>query len=791
MLKFSLMKRFSQIIIFLLLSFNISLKAQINKDLLKANWIYIIADNITFPNEDKIDKIKIAIYGKNSPVYTDALKLESDKRIHGKKVIVKNIYKLSQLKGFNVVYLDESKNDFIEAVYNKIHKTGTLLITYQNDDKKHIIVNLLLLGRNKQFEIQSSNLYDEKMEASEKLLSLGGTRLDIKGLYEKKVKQLKKKEQLLQEKQKVINDKEKELNLLSADLDTQKKENDKKSKLIASQTQQLKIEKDNAQKLLEQVAQQEQVLKKNQYILGDLNKQILQKQQQIKDQNAQLDNKKLEVEKKQKELALQQKKIDTQKRVLKTQTTKIETQKGIIFISIIFIIVFLILSIVIWRALTQNRRITRQLKSKNIEIEQQKDELSKQALQLEDFNKELQKLSLVASKTDNSVIIMDKNTNFEWVNPGFTRLYGFTLQLLMQEKGPSLLDASAENTNEKRKLIEKSIKNKKTVIYQSKNYTRKGDVIWVQTSLTPVLDENDNVVKLIAIESDITKLKEQEHQIKQVNEELQMQKAELQAQKDLLEEVNNQIKDSINYALTIQHAILPLDKDITNNFTHFIIYLPRDIVSGDFYWFANPLENTYFMATVDCTGHGVPGAFMSLISSRMLDEIVSIQKIFEPKDILASLNRMVVNSLSQESSNNRDGMDMALVKVVRKLEEITVTFAGAKRPLIYYQRGRELKVIKGNRRSIGGVLAIYSDFDYEQQEITLHKNDIIYLSSDGMIDQNNRDRKRLGTPRFLKLLDRVKDLPLTEQKIKIFSEFNKFKGDEEQRDDITVWGIKL
>lgn len=785
------MKRILYITSFIIVFFNLSLKSQINKDLLKANWIYIIADNITFPNEAKIETIKIAIYGKNVPIYQYSKNLEKDKLIHGKKVDVENVTKLSQLHGFNVVYLDESKNDYIEQVYNKIHNTGTLLITYHNDDKDHIIVNLLLLGKNKQFEIQSSNLFDEKMEASEKLLSLGGTRLDIQGLFDKKVKELEKKQKELQEKEKVIQEKEKELNKLSTDLNFQKKENEKQSDLLTKQTDQLNKEKANAQKLLEQVAKQEQILKKNQYILGDLNKQIFGKQKQIKDQTAQLENKKLEVEKKQKELAEQQKKIDIQKSTLQHQDTQIETQKGIILISVIFIIVFLILSIVIWRALTQNRRITRQLKSKNKEIEIQKDELSQQALQLEDFNKELQKLSLVASKTDNSVIIMDKKANFEWVNPGFTRLYGFTLQLLLQEKGTNLLEASVENTDEKRNLLQNSIKEKKTVVYQSKNTTRKKDVIWVQTALTPVLDENDEVVKLIAIESDITKLKEQEHQIKQVNEELYMQKAELQAQKDLLEEVNNQIKDSINYALTIQHAILPLDKDISDNFSHFIIYLPRDIVSGDFYWFANPYENTYYMATVDCTGHGVPGAFMSLISSRMLDEIVSIQKIFEPKNILSVLNKMVVNSLSQESTNNRDGMDLALVRVVRQKSEIFVTFSGAKRPLVYFERGNELKVLKGNRRSIGGVMALYSDFEFEQKEITLHQNDIIYLSTDGMIDQNNSLRKRIGTPRFLKLLDSIKELPLTEQKIKILSEFNKFKGDEEQRDDITVWGLKL
>jgi len=757
-------------------------------DQLKANWIYIIADNITFPNADKIDTYMIAVYGKNSAVYEYTKKLENEKRINGKKVSVVNVKRISQLVGFNIVYVDD-KNDYVEAIYDKIHNTGTLMITYQSKDSKHFIINLLLLGQDNQFEVQSSNLFDEKMEASDKLMSLGGTKLDLQGLYEKKVKQLLIKEKQLKEKKKEVEEKEDELDLLSSDLEAQRQENEKQQDLLVEQKKQLKIEQANAQKLLEQVAKQEQILKKNKFILGDLNKQIVLKQAEIKEQNIKLDNKIAEVENKQKELTLQQKKIDEQTEVLQSQDTKIETQNYIIIISIVFIVVFLILSIMIWRALAKNRRITRQLKSQNKEIEQQKDELSKQAIQLEDFNKELQKLSLVASQTDNSVIIMDKDSNFEWVNPGFTRLYGFTLQLLLQERGGNLLEAS--DLDNKEKLLKKCIEDKKTVIYQAKNSTRRGEEIWVQTALTPVLDEKDEVVKLIAIESDITKIKKQELEIKQVNEELQMQKTELQVQKDLLEDVNIQIKDSINYALTIQRAILPLDKDISDNFAHFLIYLPRDIVSGDFYWFGNPKENTYFMAAVDCTGHGVPGAFMSLISSRMLDEIVSVQKVFEPKNILAALNRMVIKSLSQESSNNRDGMDLSLAMIERKKGEVKVTYAGAKRPLIYYERGKKLKTIKGNRRSVGGVMKAASSFTYEQQELLLHKNDVIYLSTDGMIDQNNIQRKRFGTPKFIKLLESVKDKPFTEQKIEIFSELKKYQGDEEQRDDITLWGIKL
>ncbi len=782
-----------KILIFFTIFFGVALQSfsQIKPAQLKANWVYIIGENIIFPNNDSIKTVKIAVYGKNSEVYPYVEDLAKEKLIQGKPVKADNVIKVSLLEGYNIVYIDETKNDYLEAIYEKVKGTGTLIITYQSKDEEHFMINLLLESITEQFQIQSSNLFDENIVPNDKLMSLGGTKVDLQGLFDKKVKQLEQKEKELIQKEQLLKQREKELADLQKENDLRTKQIEEQEELIKKQTAELQVEKNNATKLLEQVAIQQQVLKKNQFILSNLNIEIQEKQKLIKVQNDSLAAKKLELATQQKELDEQQERIDKQKAELNTQNVQIETQKNIIIVSVIFVIIFLLLSILIWRSYRQNQKINKELKQKNFEIEQQKEELSKQAVQLEEFNKELSKLSLVASKTDNSVVIMEKDSTFEWVNPGFTRIYGYTLQLLKNEKGESLIEIS-EDKEDKRKLIDNCIQNKKTVVYQSKNKTRKGDVIWVQTAVTPVLDENDEVIKLIAIESEITKLKQQEAEITQKNEELQMQKAELQAQKDMLEEVNNQIKDSINYALTIQHAILPLESDINKHFANFLIYLPRDIVSGDFYWYSNPVENRYFMATVDCTGHGVPGAFMSLISSRMLDEIVNVQRICEPKEILENLNKMIVNSLSQESTNNRDGMDLALVRIDRNKETSTITFAGAKRPLIYYSKqDNTLHQLKGSRRSIGGIQSMLTSFDYEQETLELHKNDVIYLSTDGMIDQNDNKRKRYGSPRFKEVIENFKDLPLSQQKVKILEDFNNFKNDEEQRDDITVWGIKL
>lgn len=791
------MKKYILTLIYIIF-ISFTLNAQIKPEQLKANWIFIVGENVIFPNSDQIDTMKVAVYGRNSTVYPYLQDLSKAKQLQGKTVYTEEISRISQLQDFNIVYLDETKNDYVDAVYEKIEGTGTLLITYQSNDEQNIMINLLLKGVNEQFEIQTSNLNAAKIVPNDKLLSLGGTKVELQSLLDKKEQELNEKELQLIEKEELLQQKEIELQSLLEEIKLQQQQNQQQADLIQQQTDELEIEKNNATKLLEQVAIQEQVLKKNQFILTNLNAEIADKQALIQRQNDSLDQKQAEIllkqteiETKQIELDSQQARIDQQKQVLNVKNSQIKTQKGIIVVTIIFVVIFLFLSIVIWRSYKQNQKINKELKNKNFKIEKQKDELQHQAVQLEEFNKELSKLSLVASKTDNSVVIMDNKGNFEWVNSGFTRIYGYTLQLLKNEKGSNLIEISDDKDN-KKELLSECKTTKKTVIYQSKNTTRNNDKIWVQTALTPVLDENDEIVKLIAIESDITKLKQQETEITQKNEELHMQKAELQAQKDLLEEVNEQIRDSINYALTIQKAILPLKEDVEKYFANFLIYLPRDIVSGDFYWFSNPHENKFFMAAIDCTGHGVPGAFMSLISSRMLDEIVNVQEICEPKDILFKLNKMVVVALSQESTNNRDGMDMALVKIEKEKESSNVTFGGAKRPLIYYKREEnKINQIKGSRRSVGGVQSMVTEFEYQQEVLKFSKNDILYLSSDGLIDQNNYERKRYGTPRFFNILEKVKDLPLAEQKIKILDDFNSFKNDEHQRDDITIWAIKL
>ncbi len=782
------------IYIFALLLITYTGFAQLNPDDYKAHWIFNIAQKVTWPNEDKIDTFYIAVYGRSTSITSYLKKLAQTQKIKGKPVKVESYSRLAQIPFhlINILYIEDNKNEYLPSIIKSVGKLPILVITYRADDKDNLMINLLFRGKNEQFEVNSFNIKQSNLVLDEALLKLGGTKVDIQGLLRKKEKELIEKEKMLnrqqdsiQKQKTVLKQKENELSQLRQELEKQRLELLKKEK-------ELEEERKKSGHLNNLIAEQESILQRNEEILNQQNKQIKEKQEIISQKTAEIQKRQKELQEKEKELSQKLEEIKQQKKILRSQNMLIKNQRIIIILSATFSVIVLILLLVIFNWYRRIKKLNLELTAKNEQIERQKNELEIQAKQLEEFNKELEKLSLVASRTNNSVVIMDKDGNFEWVNPGFTRMYGYTLQLLLNELGKNIIDISA---NPKiREYINYCIKNKSTVTYEARNKTRNGKIIWVQTSLTPILNEHDEVEKLFAIETDITKLKEQEREIRQINEELRRQRDTLQEQKEQIEFQNKLIKDSIIYAQTIQHAILPPKSYIDKYFDTFIIYKPRDIVSGDFYWFAKTAEHEYFMAVVDCTGHGVPGAFMSLIASRMLSEIIMEKGVRSPEDILNMLNETVINALNQRQSDNNDGMDVCLVKIdedpVQKIYDIT--FGGAKRPLFYYKRSEgQVKILKGDRKPIGGKRALQSPVEFKNKYLQLTSQDIIYLTSDGMIDQNNPKRKRFGTPRFLDLLNEVKDFDLEKQQDYIEKILRDFMKDAPQRDDITIIGVKF
>ncbi len=273
--------------------------------------------------------------------------------------------------------------------------------------------------------------------------------------------------------------------------------------------------------------------------------------------------------------------------------------------------------------------------------------------------------------------------------------------------------------------------------------------------------------------------------------ELAEKTLEIQKQNEIIEEKNRQITSSIEYAKNIQQSILPQNEKIEEEFKDsFVIFLPKDIVSGDFYWFNN-IDDLIFIAALDCTGHGVPGAFMSLIGNSLLNQIVNENKIYSPEIILEELHKGVRKVLKQEErgSNSRDGMDVAFCVIEKKNNKIS--FAGARRPLFLIKgKSRELIEIKGDRKSIGGRQKEEKRI-FEKKEIEYISGDTIYMFSDGFVDQQNEDEKKFGIKKLREVINTINSKSLKEQKKILLEELEDHKKKWEQQDDITILGIKF
>jgi len=284
------------------------------------------------------------------------------------------------------------------------------------------------------------------------------------------------------------------------------------------------------------------------------------------------------------------------------------------------------------------------------------------------------------------------------------------------------------------------------------------------------------------------KLTETNQELQQINEELTVTLDALQEKNIIIENQNQSIKDSINYAQRIQESILPYESSLKKSLEDaFIFFRPRDVVSGDFYWFRQK-GNESILAAIDCTGHGVPGAFMSLIANDLLDNIVDEKHITSPEKILNHLHKGIRKVLKQEENQNNDGMDVALVNINQKKK--VLSFAGAKNSLTYIQN-HKLHRIKGNRVSVGGEQK-EQNRAFTKHEISLNSPITFYLFSDGFQDQfGGPEGKKYNPIRLRKTLYQSYQKSLQEQKKILSQELDHWKKQEEQVDDILVIGVQL
>jgi len=304
-----------------------------------------------------------------------------------------------------------------------------------------------------------------------------------------------------------------------------------------------------------------------------------------------------------------------------------------------------------------------------------------------------------------------------------------------------------------------------------------------------MLTENKEQERLLLIQEQ--ELREGIDELRSFSDILVAQNKEIDAALKELETNNKRIMESITYAKRIQNIILPPSIRLEEFFQeHFIIYEPKDVVSGDFYWFGQTKNKTY-MAVVDCTGHGVPGAFMSIIGNTLLNQIVLQKNIHAPNEILSNLHNNIKIALKQDTSKNTDGMDMVLCcfEKQRTKDNFKITFAGAKNDLCYLKK-ETLNVVKGNRTSIGGIHS-HNNLHFDNHVCYLDKGDSLYLSSDGFADSCNAKRKKFGDRNFQNQILAYQALSMSTQKDAFWQELTTFRGTAEQRDDITLIGLRL
>lgn len=300
------------------------------------------------------------------------------------------------------------------------------------------------------------------------------------------------------------------------------------------------------------------------------------------------------------------------------------------------------------------------------------------------------------------------------------------------------------------------------------------------------------------------KVRERTAEIEKQKEEIMAQRDSLEEQRNMLsdtnasltlaydeiEEKNRHIEDSIRYAKRIQNAILPPTEYVRRLFEdYFILYLPKDIVSGDFYWVSHG-ENKVYIAAVDCTGHGVPGAFMSIVGHDRLNNAVNVDNATHPNTILDSLNKGVTDTLRQSRAeiSVKDGMDIALISI--DFDNNQLEYAGAFNPL-YQLRDGELIQIPADKFPIGAFMGEELN-KFQNHKIELKKDDVFYIFSDGYSDQfGGPKNKKFMSKRFRDMLLEIHMKPMEEQKETLVKTIQDWMGEAQQVDDILIIGVRI
>ena len=285
---------------------------------------------------------------------------------------------------------------------------------------------------------------------------------------------------------------------------------------------------------------------------------------------------------------------------------------------------------------------------------------------------------------------------------------------------------------------------------------------------------------------DLVKKRTKELEVK--SRKLERQNKELESQRQELELKDYIITSSLKYASDIQAAIMPVFGRIGDYFDYFLLYMPRDIVSGDGFWFSDKNPQYLFVVLFDATGHGVPAAFITIIATYLLNTLIDDKGMVEPNKILESLDADLKKFLEKQGT---EGLDAVVVRIEKNKDEPEIKFSGARLDLFYFNSRTKLVTrYRGTRRSLGYSRVVHNREVFSNTILTFHRHDVFYLLTDGYIEQVDKDKHRYGSQRFMELLQKIGAEPMDRQEAILKETLIDFMGDEKQRDDISVIGVK-
>ncbi|MFW5851045.1 MAG: SpoIIE family protein phosphatase [Bacteroidota bacterium] len=402
-----------------------------------------------------------------------------------------------------------------------------------------------------------------------------------------------------------------------------------------------------------------------------------------------------------------------------------------------------------------------------IVIDNMEDIIDTRTQEIQKKNEELEILSIVAKKTENAIMIMNAQGDVIWINDYFTNIYGYTLEQFVCSRGANIMQTSFNSHIET--YLSLCVSHKKAVEYNALNVTYSGKEVWTQTTLSPILDEHKTIKYLVAIDSDISKVKDAERRITEKNEE---------------------IVQSMEYASRIQRAAFPsIDSIHAALRESFIFWKPLDIVSGDFYW-VKQNEFVTIIVLGDCTGHGVPGALLSMLGCSFLEDIIQNYQHENAADVLHQLQLLFEKRFRHIVMGEEvyDGMDVGIC--VYKHDTGTLHFAGANQDLICCSNTGLLQ-IKGDRMCVGGQHE--PNYTFTNQSFRVSEDQSWYLFSDGFSSQFGGERgKKYMKKRLVQTFENMQSIPMSRQKAFLKHELAEWMGDTyEQVDDVLVLGFKL